>query len=600
MTAYAGHCNGTGQSEGKFYTRGGTTHMITKRAVTLIFFAVLAVGFALQGCGSSGSSGSTAWWGSESAAKYTVSGKIISPVSLQPVEGMTCTLQLVDRKGTKSSVQTTTTDAEGAYSFSGLEAGTYRMITSRSGHITDNSYFTVSQDMTVNQTSLKTDEWTTVMGTDHPYDPSMAYVSAIVDHTGGGTPPVTAGKGTKDPGKDGVVVDLFSQSKAKGSGYQARCYMDTQGRADWSATSTSSTGVALFYKTSPTDTYTLTATKSGHVFDNVASIAPVQGEFTNYMMNAKGSGTKPLKGLCFGPYIKEYDPQDPDRPPNNKTEQELEALIAPIANYTEGIRTYSSANGLEAIPMIAKRHGLKVVACAWLDGTNTSGVSAKDHPQILNLLKAADEHYVDIALVGSEATNNGVDVEVLKQYITDTKKLMQGKTTASGSSVQVASGLMFSDKEANNKEVVDLCDVLFVHVYPCYAEPTTPDGVHHIGIDGSDPANIRSNLDWAYGHFKELYPDVANGTKPMIIGEIGWATAGVNHGESVFNENNAVVNLKAVKEWSEANGVDYYYFEAYDEPWKAFDEPGRNYEGHFGLWDSSMNLKSCFDFIRSN
>ncbi|MGV8122634.1 MAG: beta-1,3-glucanase family protein [Candidatus Xenobiia bacterium LiM19] len=266
--------------------------MSTKRTATLLLLAALMLCFALQGCSSSDSSDTAYWSGdSDTSTVYTVSGRIISPVSLQPIEGMTCGLQAVDGMKAKGTDQTTTTDSQGNYSFSGLAAGAYRMTTTMSGHITDNSYFTVSQNMTINQTSLKTDEWASVMGADHPYDASLAYVTAIVDHTGGGTPPVSGSASARDAGKDGVVVDISSNSKGKGSGYESRCYMNAQGTADWSATSTSSTGVALFYKASPADTYTMTATKSGHTFDDITDIAPIKGEFTNYMMNAKSAVT---------------------------------------------------------------------------------------------------------------------------------------------------------------------------------------------------------------------------------------------------------------------------------------------------------------------
>jgi len=532
----------------------------------------IALLFALNGCGSSGTdAGSYQGGDSQSTALYKVSGTIISPVTLQPIPGMTCAIQALD--GSMSS--TTTTDAKGAYSFSGLASGNYKIVTTKDGNITDNSFFTVTQDMTINLTSIKKDDWNTVMGADHPYDATKAYVSAAVDHTGGGTIPVKKAVGTRDSGRDGVVVDLFSGLKGKGTGYQARCYFDASGKADWTATATSSTGVALFYNTAPDDKYTMVTTKSGHTFDNVTNIAPVKGEFTNYLVYSKSSGTAvQLTGMCFGPYLT-------GAPPDQRTPDQLKTLIAPLVNYTKGIRTYSMTSGLDQIPVIAKGYGLKVVACAWLDGTNTSNgtISAADIPEIQNLVTQANAHNVDIALVGSETTNNGLTLNNLQSYITQTKALLSGTTTSSGSPVQVASGLMFS--EASDATTVGLCDVLFVHVYPCYANQ---------GIDGSSPTAISGNLDWAYNYFKGLYPDVASGQKQLIIGETGWATSGSdpNCPLSIFNTQNAATYLSTVISWAATNNVEYYTFEAYDEPWKSANG---NWEGNFGLWDSSMNIK---------
>ena len=42
-----------------------------------------------------------------------------------------------------------------------------------------------------------------------------------------------------------------------------------------------------------------------------------------------------------------------------------------------------------------------------------------------------------------------------------------------------------------------------------------------------------------------------------------------------------------------ANGTNYFWFEAFDEPWKIeFDTAGENWEDHWGLMDVNRNLKS--------
>lgn len=251
----------------------------------LLLLAAIVMLSASAGCGTSNSSDSTAYWGdgSSTTGTYTISGKIVSPVSLTPVQGMKCTLESLSGSAFYSS--SGVTDSQGAYSFTGVPAGNCRLITKKDGNITDNSYFTVTRDMVINVMSLKQDEWTSVMGIEHPYDSTMAYVSAVIDHTGGGTPPIPTSKDLKETGREGVAVDLFSNSKSKGSGYKSRCYMDTNGKADWSATSTSTRGVALFYKVQPDDTYTMTAAKTGKTFNNVTNITPAKGEFTNYLMS---------------------------------------------------------------------------------------------------------------------------------------------------------------------------------------------------------------------------------------------------------------------------------------------------------------------------
>ena len=40
------------------------------------------------------------------------------------------------------------------------------------------------------------------------------------------------------------------------------------------------------------------------------------------------------------------------------------------------------------------------------------------------------------------------------------------------------------------------------------------------------------------------------------------------------------------------NGTQYFYFEAFDEPWKVqFNKPGQEWEDKWGLMDPARNLK---------
>ncbi|MDQ7825906.1 MAG: beta-1,3-glucanase family protein [Candidatus Eremiobacteraeota bacterium] len=257
----------------------------------VILFAALILLFTTAGCGTSTSGDSAFFWGngSTTAATSTVSGKIVSPFTLQPLQGVSCTLEAVS--GSSYSASTALTDSQGAYSFSGVPSGSYRLTTKKEGNITDAMYFTVTQDMVINVISMKNDEWMAVMGTDHPYDATMAYVSAVIDSTGGGTLPIPSSAASKEAGRDKVLVDLFSAGKAKGSGYQSRSYMDAQGKADWNATSTSTRGTALFYKVKPADTYTMTAVKAGKTIKSVTVTTPAQGQVTNYLMTQQDGGS---------------------------------------------------------------------------------------------------------------------------------------------------------------------------------------------------------------------------------------------------------------------------------------------------------------------
>lgn len=554
---------------------------LKKCTSSLIFLFVLLL--AISGCANSGSGDSAGGYqGTDATAQtYTVSGRIISPVSLAPIEGITCVLESgYESKGTVVSY-TTRTDNTGNYSFPGICSGNYKLRTTKDGNIPDNSFFNVTQNKKVNLTSISKSEWDTVMGSNHPYDSTQAYVSAFVDHTGAGTPPVNGIVASREPGKEGVKVDLFSNG-TKGSGYQSRCYFDANGKADWNATSTSKTGVAMFYSVLPGNKYTMKAAKTGHSFNDVTDVSPVKGEFTNYMINAKDENTKPLSGLCFGPWLTGANNQ----PVSLST---LQSLVGTIAPYAYGIRTYTMQYGMQALPAVAKglNPPLTVAACAYLDSSANS-MSPGSITEIINLIAAAKQGNVDIALVGSEATSVGVTESTLISCIQYVKGQLSSTLTNDGNPVQVASGLMYS--EAQDSSIVSQCDIIFVHLYPMYAPG---------GINGSDTAAIEANLNWQLNYFQGLYGTA----KEIIFGEIGYATAGSppppsgTYPNDIFNDANALNHLQTVQSWANANGIKYFYFEAYDEQWKSQGQSALQFEANMGIWDSNMNLKPGFNAV---
>ena len=79
------------------------------------------------------------------------------------------------------------------------------------------------------------------------------------------------------------------------------------------------------------------------------------------------------------------------------------------------------------------------------------------------------------------------------------------------------------------------------------------------------------------------------GSKDVIVSETGWPSGGDVIGSAVPTQENAAFYFKSFIAWAHANKVPYFYFEAFDESWKA------KYEGvqgaHWGIWDKEGHLK---------
>ncbi|NNF70160.1 MAG: glycosyl hydrolase [Acidimicrobiia bacterium] len=109
-------------------------------------------------------------------------------------------------------------------------------------------------------------------------------------------------------------------------------------------------------------------------------------------------------------------------------------------------------------------------------------------------------------------------------------------------------------------------DFLSVHTYPVW-----------------EYRNIDSAMDYSiqnYRHVADHYPET-----PVIITEAGWTTNSNGRGIDPWNaaEEFQAVYCSQLLEWSRAEGVLTFLFEAFDEPWKGSPDPMEP-EKHWGLF----------------
>lgn len=88
---------------------------------------------------------------------------------------------------------------------------------------------------------------------------------------------------------------------------------------------------------------------------------------------------------------------------------------------------------------------------------------------------------------------------------------------------------------------------------------------------------------------------LANGIdKAIHIGETGWATRDDSHygpeGTKAADEYTSMLFHDAVREWTNAEGMSCFYFQAFDEPWKSSTPDGS--ESHFGLFTADGQAKA--------
>ena len=258
-----------------------------------------------------------------------------------------------------------------------------------------------------------------------------------------------------------------------------------------------------------------------------------------------------VHGLNFGPYTKEG--QNPDYG-TVIDEEQIRNLLEIIAPYTEWVRTFGCDHGLEKIGRIGHEMGLKVAVGAWL-----SSDLAANEEQISSLINIAKAGEADMLIVGSEVLLRGDLTEAkLIEYINRVKKAMPG--------VPVTTAEVYSSFLA--PALISAVDVVFVNYYPVWEGITIDQAVF-----------------WLDKKHQQLI--TASKGKKVIISETGWPSGGKEHENVIPSPENASFYFLNFVSWARDNRVDYFYFEAFDEPWKSEDSWGSNW----GIWDKDGNMK---------
>ena len=262
-----------------------------------------------------------------------------------------------------------------------------------------------------------------------------------------------------------------------------------------------------------------------------------------------------MPGIGLSPYV---DGQDPNHLSTVPLSQ-IQARMKIIAPYTMLIRSFGMQYGLENIPTVARAFKKKVAAGAWL-----STDAVQNAREIGNLIAAAQAGKVDIAIVGSEVLLRGdLSEGQLLGYMSQVRLAVPPSvlvTTADTYSVLLA-----------HPNVIAASDVVAANFYPYWEKVPIAKAV----------CSLRAQ-------FKKL--SAAAGGKQVIVSETGWPSDGDPQGAAVPSPTNAARFFREFVSWARANNVSYWYFDAFDESWKAAYEGPQG--AHWGIWDKAGVMKA--------
>ena len=266
-----------------------------------------------------------------------------------------------------------------------------------------------------------------------------------------------------------------------------------------------------------------------------------------------------LYGLNFSPYIEPGE--DPDQGDGQITPAELRERMERIAPYTRWIRTFGCSPDLRDAGRVAHDLGLQVAMGAWL-----ARDSVENQNQVNCLIEEALAGHVDTAIVGSEVLLRGDLTEAeLLGFVEQVRSALSG----SGPPIPVTTADVYGVL-LDHPAVLSAVDQVFVNLYPYW--------------EGR-------RIDQAMAYVHQRYQDVQQAApgKKVVVSEAGWPSCGEILGDAFPSPSNAGFYFLDFVSWARAMGVDYFYFEAYDEQWKVANEGQQG--GCWGLWDGDGDLR---------
>lgn len=300
--------------------------------------------------------------------------------------------------------------------------------------------------------------------------------------------------------------------------------------------------------------YALNKLKSLETFQGKVSYATdLKTNITSLELKAhfKNALNAKLHGICFSPYKEGQNVGD------QLTGTQIDNRMEIITPYTNWVRSFSSTDGNELIPLSARSKGLKTIAGAWI-----SNDKKQNELEIDGLIKQAKKGMVDIAVIGNEVLLRGeLTLNELIEYIKRVKVEIPNIPIG-----YVDVYYQFIE----NPRLVKECDVILANCYPFWEGCV---------------------IEKATAYLNEMHNavlEIANG-KPVIIAETGWPNEGAMNQDAQPSMDNAMRYFINVANWSKDKQAAMFYFSSFDESWKVRQEG--EVGARWGLWDKNETLK---------
>jgi exo-beta-1,3-glucanase (GH17 family) len=262
------------------------------------------------------------------------------------------------------------------------------------------------------------------------------------------------------------------------------------------------------------------------------------------------------KLLCVS-YAPFRGTQTPLLPTTQVAPEQISEDLAQLAKITDCVRTYSIENGLDQVPALAAKAGLKVILGIWL-GSNR----LKNLAQISAAVDLTKEYpgVITAVVVGNEVLLRG---EMTQSDLAATIRSVKS---------QVSVPVTYADVWEfwlRNREVYDAVDFVTIHILPYWED--FPVRAKHAA----------AHVDTIRKRMAAAFPG-----KEILIGETGWPSEGRMREGALPSRTNQARVVSEILSLAKQENFRVNLIESYDQPWKR--ELEGTVGGYWGLIDSAL------------
>jgi exo-beta-1,3-glucanase (GH17 family) len=233
--------------------------------------------------------------------------------------------------------------------------------------------------------------------------------------------------------------------------------------------------------------------------------------------------------------------------------------LAQLAKISDCVRTYSIENGLDQVPGLAAKVGLKVMQGIWLGSDRFKNLA-----QISTVIGLTKQY-----------------PDVISSVVVGNEVLLRGEMTAADLAAiirsvrsQVTVPVTYADVWEywlRNREIYDAVDFVTIHILPYWED---------------FPIRAR----YAASHVDAIRRQVAVAFpgKEILIGETGWPSEGRMRAGALPSRTNQARVVSEILAMAKRENFRVNLIEAYDQPWKRQLEGTAG--GYWGLIDSVQRM----------